>query len=129
MITEKINPTSIAAAPGAYSQGILVPGPGRWLYVSGQGGLLADGSLAAGFAAQATAAWQNVLSTLRECGMAAGDLVKITSYLVDAADLKELAQIRSTFLGEHRPASTLLIVKALARPDWLVEVEAVAWRP
>jgi len=42
--------------------------------------------------------------------------------------LKELNAVRAPFLGDARPASTLLVVQALARPEWLFEVEAVAYR-
>ena len=57
----------------------------------------------------------------------ASHLVKVTTYLVDAQHLKEMNVVRSVFLGSERPASTL-VVPALAKPEWLFEVEAVAWR-
>ena len=47
---------------------------------------------------------------------------------VSAADLKDYNAVRSRHLGSARPASTLVVVHALARPEWRVEVEGVAWR-
>jgi 2-iminobutanoate/2-iminopropanoate deaminase len=123
-----LNPAGMAAPVGAYSHGVLAAADGEWLHVSGQIGMLPDGSLADGIAAQAHAAWTNLLAVLAAAGMDAGDLVKVTSFITDAADLQALNPVRSAFLGEARPASTLLVVKALARPAWLFEVEAVAHR-
>ena len=56
-------------------------------------------------------------------------LVKVSTFLVNADDLKDLGPVRSGFLGAMRPASTLLVVAALAKPEWLVEIEALACRP
>ncbi len=129
MTGQIVNPAAIAAPVGAYSHGVVCPGEGRWLHVSGQVGVLPDGTLADGFAAQVHAAWTNLAAVLQGAGMDVSHLVKVTTFITDAADLPALNPVRSAFLGEHRPASTLLVVQALARPQWLVEVEAVAWRP
>lgn len=56
------------------------------------------------------------------------NLVKTTVFLVDAADLPAFGAARSAVLGPRKPASTLLIVAGLARPEWRVEIEAVAAR-
>ena len=108
MTAQKLNPPTIAAPVGAYTHGMLAPAAGQWLYVSGQIGVHPDGSLATGFADR--------------------HLVKVTTYLTNAADLKDLNPVRARFLKDARPASTLVIVQALARAEWLFEVEAVAFR-
>ena len=122
------NPPQIAAPLGAYSNGIGTPAGGRWLHIAGQVGVAADGSLGQGVEAQAELAWKNLLAVLADAGMDAGDLVKVQHFLVDAADLPAYGAVRSRFLGDARPASTLLIVAALARPEWRVEIDAVAWK-
>jgi len=124
----KHNPASISAPMGAYSNGVSAPGQGRWLHVAGQIGVRPDGSLAEGLAQQAEVAWANLLAILKDADMGVENLIKVTHYLLDATDLTEYGPVRSRFLGEARPASTLLVVKSLARPEWLVEVDAVAWR-
>ncbi len=58
--------------------------------------------------------------------MTVHDLVKVTQYLLRAEDIRPYAAVRSRFLGSARPASMLLIVPALVRPEFLLEVEAVA---
>lgn len=128
MTSQKLNPPAIAAPVGAYSHGVLAPATGQWLHVSGQIGVRPDGSLGSGFAEQARLAWENLLAVLAAAHMDASHLVKVTTFMTEAGDLKDLNPVRSAFLGEARPASTLLIVKALARSEWLFEVEAVAYR-
>ncbi len=58
--------------------------------------------------------------------MGVGDLVKITTYLVNADDLAAAGAARARFLGDARPASATVIVKALVKPEWLIEIEAIA---
>jgi enamine deaminase RidA (YjgF/YER057c/UK114 family) len=63
---------------------------------------------------------------LEKAGMTIGDVVKITQYLVRADDIPAYAKVRAKVLGAARPASTLLVVPALVRPDFLLEVEVQA---
>ena len=128
MTSEKLNPATMAPPVGSFSHGVLAPGAGHWLHVSGQLGLRPDGTLAEGFTGQARTAWENLMAVLAAAKMDETHLVKVTTFMTDAADLKDLNPVRSSFLKSARPASTLLIVKALARPEWLIEVEAVAHR-
>jgi 2-iminobutanoate/2-iminopropanoate deaminase len=124
---EKIAPSDVAAPVGPYSHGIVAQGPGRWLSVAGQVGVRPDGSTPADFAGQADAAWANVQAVLRAAGMEISDITKVVSYLTDVKDLATFGPIRARYLGEHRPASTLVGVAALARPEWRVEVEVYAF--
>jgi 2-iminobutanoate/2-iminopropanoate deaminase len=126
---KRVNPDSIGLPVGAYSHGVLASTPGDWLHVSGQVGILPSGETPAGFTEQAHAAWSNLVAILKEAGMDVDCLVKITTFLIDQADIPQNAKVRAGFLGDIRPASTLLVVKALARPEWSIEVEAVAFRP
>ena len=124
---QRHNPSSMAAPLGAYSNGVSAPGGGRWLHIAGQIGVRPDGSLAPTFAEQADVAWTNLEAVLADAGMSVGNLVKVTHFLVRPDDLKDYNPVRSRHLGEARPASTLIIAQALAKPEWLFEVEGVAW--
>lgn len=124
-----LNPNTVAAPVGPYSQASLTPGGGQWLHIAGQIGIHPDGRLAEGIDAQTEAVWTNIERILASAGMGMHDLVKINSYLVNAQHVSSFGAIRTRFLGDARPASTLLIVAALAKPEWLVEVEAIAWKP
>ena len=120
------NPASIAPAFSRYRLGVEAPAAARWLYVSGQVGVTPDGSFAEAPEAQMEAAWRNVLAILESAGMAPGDLVKVTAYLTRAEDTALYREVRDRMLGGAEPASTLIVITALAHPDWLVEIEAVA---
>jgi len=129
MTARPLNPPTVCAPLGPYSQGVLAEGRGRWLHIAGQVGVGADGALAQGFQAQAHAAWRNVAAMLQAAGMDAGHLVKVVTFVVDETHLPLLGPVRLAYLGDARPAATLIVAKALARPDWLIEVEAIAFRP
>lgn len=124
-MAKRISPNERMDALLPYSQAIMVEA-GRTLYVSGQVGLNADGSCPPDFAAQAERVFVNLGGVLAAAGMYVEDIVKMTVFLTDAADYAKYGMIRAAFLGDHKPASTLLIVAGLARPKWKVEVEAVA---
>lgn len=119
-------PETVAAPGGAYSHGVEVPPNARWLFVAGQIPVRPDGSIPATLEEQTEVVWQNILAVLADAGMEIGDVVKITSFLTKHENFAKFAQIRAGFLGSHRPASTSVIISALAKPEFLVEVEAIA---
>jgi len=120
------NPAGTAPAFSHYSLGVEVPPQARWLFVSGQVGVDPAGRLAEGPKAQMWRTWQNLLAILAEAGMSAGDLVRVNAYLTRPEDVALYREVRDEMLGGAAPASTLVVVQALAHPDWLVEIEAVA---
>lgn len=120
-----VNPTGFPVNP-AYSQGMLAPLGGRTLYISGQVGIGVDGKPAAGVGAQALAAIANLNAVLAEAGMTPDDLVKVTIYLTDASLMGEFMAAAAGTLPSPPPATTLLVVKALAMPELLIEIEGIA---
>jgi enamine deaminase RidA (YjgF/YER057c/UK114 family) len=122
----KHNPNTIAAAFSSYSLGVEAPAQARWLHLSGQVGVAPDGSLAEGPEAQMETAFRNLLAILNSAGMGPHDLVKVTVFLTRREDIGRYRQVRDRMLAGATPASTLLVIAALADPDWLVEIEAVA---
>ena len=119
----------VAQRIGKYSDGMLVQPNMRWVFTSGTPGLRADGTCPADISEQAEWAWRNVLAILEEAGMGVQDLVKVTHTLTRAEDIPAYVAVRAKFLGDARPASMLLVVPALVRPEFLVEIEACAARP
>ena len=120
------NPAEIAPPIGAYSHGIEVPAGARTLHISGQVGITPEGKVAAGIEAQTEAALNNILGILKAAGMGVEDLVKMTTFLIDANDIAKVRTARMRVLGSHRPASTLLVISRLAAPEYLIEIEATA---
>jgi 2-iminobutanoate/2-iminopropanoate deaminase len=116
----------IASQIGKYSDAVEVPQSSRLLFISGTPGLTPDGELPEDFESQAEQAWRNVLRALERAGMGPQNLVKIVQYLVRPGDLAAYPDVRARMLQGARPASMLLVVAALPRPDFLIEIEAYA---
>jgi len=120
------NPSTVAAPTGPFSHGVEIPANARWLSLAGQVGVDPDGKVPPSFEAQAEQCWRNIKAILAAAGMGVENLVKTTHFLTRAEDVATYGKVRARHLGEARPASTLLVISALARPGLLVEVEAVA---
>ena len=120
------NPSTVAAPLGTYSHGTEVPPNARWLYTAGQVAVDVNGACPEGFEAQAELVYENIIAILGSAGMDLNDLVKITAYIVGEKNFKIYSEVRKRVLGDVRPASTAIVVPALVKPEWLIEVEAVA---
>ncbi|MBI3711055.1 MAG: RidA family protein, partial [Proteobacteria bacterium] len=120
------NPPSVAAPAALYVHGMEAPANARWLYISGQVGVAADGRVGRDATEQAEFVWANIVAILKSAGMGVTDIVKLGSYVIDRAHLPALRAVRERVLAGHKPASTLMIVAGLAQPHWLLEVEAYA---
>jgi 2-iminobutanoate/2-iminopropanoate deaminase len=119
-------PDTVAAPAGPYSHGVEIPANARVLYLAGQIGNARDGTMPADVEGQADQCWKNIRAVLAAAGMGVEHLVKCTHFLTRAEDVPAYGKVRTRHLGEARPASTLLVISALARPGMLVEVEAIA---
>lgn len=119
----------VASQIGEYSGAVETACPGRLLFLSGTPGLTPDGRLPETFEEQAEQAWKNVLTLLKGAGMGPEHLVKISQYLVRTEDVPRYPPIRAKWLGEHRPASMLVIVHGLVRPEFLIEIDAYTVAP
>jgi 2-iminobutanoate/2-iminopropanoate deaminase len=120
------NPAAIAPPLGRYSHAIEVPPNARWLYLSGQVGTAADGTVPADVGSQVENCWRNILAILADARMAMGDVVKVTVLLTREQDIAAYREARDRIIGDARPASTLMVVSRLASPALLVEIEATA---
>jgi enamine deaminase RidA (YjgF/YER057c/UK114 family) len=118
--------SSIIPPTSFYSHAVEVPKNSRILFLSGQISVAPDGSCANDFASQARQCWHNLEAVLEQADMQMSDLVRIQAYVTRVEDLPEYRAIRNEVMGAERPAHTLLVVAALGRPEWLVEIEAIA---
>ena len=126
MTHNTIHDVGIAKQIGAYSDAIETKSNLRWLYTSGTPGLSEAGDLPKDISGQAELAWQHILKMLKQADMAPTDLVKVTQYLTRAEDIQAYGKVRSRILGDVRPAFMLLVIPQLVRPEFLIEVEAIA---
>ena len=128
-MAQVITPPDVAAPFSRYAHGILTESGCRWLHVSGQVGILPDGTMAMSGKAQLEQAFSNVFAVLRAAGMDKQHLVKLTVLLTRADEVGSYRTVRDRLLDGHIVASTLMVVAGLASPDFLVEIEAVAAAP
>jgi 2-iminobutanoate/2-iminopropanoate deaminase len=104
---------------------------GGLLFVSGlvpvdsEGGLVGEGDIVE----QTRQVFRNMELVLRAAGCGFGDVVKVTTFLLDIGDRARIDPVRQEVFGDARPASTLVEVSALAVPGALLEIEAVAAIP
>ncbi len=114
--------------PPTYSQGIKVTGAHTILFLSGQVAYEKDGSPACrgDFKAQARGAFDAIKALIESQGGTLANVVKTTTFLTDMRYRAELAPVREEYFGKKSPASTMVEIRALAHPDWLIEIEAIA---
>lgn len=98
----------------------------RIVFVSGQVGVGPDGSLPADMQSQTRNAVANRNAVLAGAGMGAEDIAKLTIFLTDDANMGDFVEAAGPSLPTPPPAATLVIVKGLASPHMLVEIEAIA---
>jgi len=120
-----INAESAPPAAGGYSQAVAVSGAERILFVSGQIPETPAGHVPDDFSSQARLVWRNVIAQLGAAGMTVANLIKVTIFLSSRDFAPSNREIRQEFLGEHRPALTV-IVTGIFDEKWLLEIEAVA---
>ena len=119
------NPDSIAPPFSNYTHAVEAPGNARWLYISGQLGVTRDGSVPQDFAGQAEQAFRNVIAILEAAGMGVTDIVRVNTYLTNDADIAAYRAIRDRMLENRATASTMLVISALAAPQFKIEIEVV----
>lgn len=123
----RLNPGTLST-PTGYTHVVEARG-GRTLYISGQVALDSAGQLvgAGDFRAQVEQVFRNLQRALASAGASFDDVVKINIFVTDASQVTALREVRSRYMSANAlPASTFVQVTALARPEWLVEIEAIA---
>jgi enamine deaminase RidA (YjgF/YER057c/UK114 family) len=122
-----INPPSLVK-PTGYTHVVVAP-DGRTAYIAGQVAFDSTGQLVGSgdFRAQAERVYQNLRRALTSVGGSLEDVVKTTTFITDLKNLPTLREVRAqTSRSGRPPANTLVVVSSLARPELLIEVEAIA---
>jgi 2-iminobutanoate/2-iminopropanoate deaminase len=128
MEKESITSPKVASGGSMYSQAVRVA---NTLYISGQVAFDAKNELVGrgDIGAQTTQVFENMKALLTSAAMTFENVVKINVYLTDLGNRPSFHKVRELyFRSEPLPTSTLVVVKSLAHPDLLVEVEAIAVR-
>lgn len=114
--------------PPSHAQGVKVTAAQTILFIAGQVAFDKQGRPAHGrdFTAQAREVHRSVQAQVEAGGGTLRDVVKLTTYITDMRYREELVPIREEFFGPKLPAHTQVAIAALGRPEWLIEVEAIA---
>ena len=124
---KRTNPPTLST-PTGYTHVVEVSGPAKTIYISGQIALDRNGNLVGGadMKAQAEQVFKNLEAALAAAGAKFSDVVKMNTYTTDMSQVQAVRDVRNRYFGNVTPASTLVQVVHLARPDLLLEVEAIA---
>ncbi len=126
----RINPTGLST-PTGYTH-VVVESDGHTVHIAGQVAMDSTGALvgAGDFRAQAERVFENLRIALASVGLTFRDVSKTTTFVTDMKNVAVLREVRGRYYdAASAPASTAVQVSALARPEWMIEIEAVARIP
>lgn len=121
-----LTPKSIRPPFARYSHGVEVPAGKRLILCSGQLGIGPDEAVPDDAGAQTELCFANIAAILEEAGLGLRDIVRINAFVTDRAYLRPYMDVRDRLFSDPAPASTLMIVSGFARPEFKVEIEAIA---
>ena len=123
-----LNPSVVAKPLKQYYSNAVRSEAGPLLWISGQVSLDKNGDLVGkgDCVLQTHQVYQNLKAVLEGVGSSMDNIVKLNTYIVDVEDAKRIRGIKSQYITQDPPGSTLVIVEPLAYPNLLIEMEAVA---
>jgi len=112
-----------------FSQAWKIKNPGTVIEVSGQTSTNEEAEVLHkdDFTAQTRRVFENMQKVLHESGAEFDDVVKLQAFITDSKYVEQYGKVQSEFFPDKSPAQTLLVVKSLALPELMVEVEATAY--
>lgn len=119
-------PAQVRAPLARYSHAVEIPAGARLLFCSGQLGISADDRIPDTAEDQAVLCFEAIGACLAEADMSFGNIVRINAYVTDRAHMPSYMAVRDRYAVLPPPASTLMIVSGFSRPEFKVEVEAIA---
>ena len=124
---KRTNPPTLST-PTGYTHVVEVTGPAKTVYIAGQIAFDKEGKIvgAGDMAAQAEQVFKNLQAALDAAGAKFSDVVKMNTYITDMAKAPAVREVRARYFGQTAPASTLVQVVALARPELMLEIEVIA---
>ena len=126
----ELSPAGLAPPAANYAHAILSEPVGRMVHTSGVVPTRPDGTVPDDIGEQAATIWETISTLLESAAMTPANIVSVTTYvlaeLLGTDALAEVMAARDRALGEHRAASTLVTVPALAQPSWKMEIAVIA---
>ena len=130
---EKIQPQGIHVrmvdGKARYTQVVAVSGTGKMIFVAGQLARDAQGVCIgkSDMRAQIQQVGENIKTCLEAAGATLADIVKTNTYVTDFDEFQKHGDMRLRYFGPATPTSTTVDVRRLAHPDFMIEVEAIAF--
>ena len=124
----RTNPDGLHKPFSNYTHVVTAEGAGKLVFCAGQVAADASGSVLPpdDFEAQARLVMANLETALAAGGAKFADVTKVTIYIVNPHDVAKARGLLTTYFAGEPPASTLCVLRGLAHPGFLVEVEAIA---
>lgn len=124
----RINPKTISKPFSSYSHVVTAEDAKKLVFCAGQVAADVDGKVLPpdDFDAQAKMVMKNLKSALAAGGAKLADVTKVTIYICNPHDVAKARNILNDYFSENPPGSTLCILRGLAHPDFLLEIEAIA---
>ena len=125
---KRINPKTISKPFTNYAHVVTAEGAKKLVFCAGQVAADVDGEVLPpdDFGAQAKMVMQNLKNALAAGGAKLSDVTKVTIYICNPHDVPKARGILFDYFGKHPPGSTLCILRGLANPNFLLEIEAIA---
>ena len=122
-----LTPTSIYPPFANYAHGVETHAR-RLVITSGQLGIAPDGTVPGDAQGQAEVCFANIDAVLKEAGLSRQHILRLNAYVTGREHMAGYMAARDAYLAgtDHTPASTLMIVSGFTRPEFMVEVEALA---
>jgi enamine deaminase RidA (YjgF/YER057c/UK114 family) len=121
-------PADVRRPFARYAHGMEIPAGARLAFTSGQLGIGLDDAIPEAVEDQAMLCFKAIAAILREAGMTLADIVRLNAYVTDRAHMAGYMAVRDRMVADPPPASTLMIVSGFTRPEFKVEIEAIAAR-
>jgi enamine deaminase RidA (YjgF/YER057c/UK114 family) len=124
----RINPKTISKPFSNYAHVVTVEGAKKLVFCAGQVAADPDGKVLPpdSFEAQTKMVMKNLKNALAAGGAKLSDVTKVTIYICNPHDVPKARGILYDYFGKHPPGSTLCILRGLAHPNFLLEIEAIA---
>jgi 2-iminobutanoate/2-iminopropanoate deaminase len=122
-------PPSIRPPLARYSHGFAVPANHRLVITAGQLGIGPDEAIPAGSEAQADLCFENIAAILAEDGMKLEDIVRLSVYVTGREHMEGYRRSRDRRFPGTPPSTTLIMIAGLVRPEFVIEIEAIAAAP
>lgn len=123
-----LRPTNTHTPFSHYSHAVIVENPSKFIFCAGQVAGNADGKILGpdDFEAQGELVMANLQNVLADAGAKMTDVIKLVSYVCSPHDVKKVRALVKKHFPDNPPANTICVLRGLAHPDYLLEIDATA---